>query len=223
MKKILTILAIAALSFASCTKNGGNSGTTPTEDKITIANANDWDASNAASSNGGEFRLNINATTNWTAETDAEWLIIDPAEGPKGDNVITLATFPNANPESLTATVTIKAGTATETLTFTQNAASGEGKITPNVLNFDKSAGTLTFTVQSSTKAPHVEWLGYNDGDDPTAVPEWAELTLPNAPEGNIYTYTVKVKENTTGQERKAGIAVCIDNCQNVTVNQSAN
>ncbi len=64
---------------------------------------------------GGEQTVNITASKNWTATSDASWLTLSSASG-NGDFALVLTATPNDTTEERTATVTVD----TKTITVTQ-------------------------------------------------------------------------------------------------------
>lgn len=55
---------------------------------------------------GGEDAVTVTANAAWTAESDAEWVVVAPAEGEAGETAVTVTVSENPAEEARTATVT---------------------------------------------------------------------------------------------------------------------
>ena len=160
---------------------------------------------------GGNYTVDINATCDWQATADMDWVQITPASGAAGDQTLSIQIGEFASEDDLAvrnAKLTLKntSGESGIQIDIIQYASDSWA---PSSLNFGKEAGTKALRIYSPDERPHVEWLGEADGANPDAVPEWAELIQAGEPEFGIYTYTINVKENTTGEERMASLQPC--------------
>ena len=124
MKKLLyslfAILAIVACS-GNDVENGGTGGgqTPPKQPQITLnATAADF------TTEGGSNTITFTSTDAWTAEIvnnrADDWCWIEPTSGPAGNAQITVTTTANDTPDERTASVIIKAGTASKTVKVSQ-------------------------------------------------------------------------------------------------------
>lgn len=115
------LFAIVACSKSEPADNGsdnggGNTSTTPT---ITL---------NKSSVSFDEFadeeKISFSATADWTAEIVNDradsWLSVSPLSGTSGDASITIKAKDNDTPDDRTASIAIKAGSATKTITVSQ-------------------------------------------------------------------------------------------------------
>ena len=124
MKRFLLYL-FAITTFAACSKSddvgGGNNNNneTPKQPEITL-NAT---ASNFAS-DGGSSEITFTTSAAWTAEvinTRADaWCSVNPTSGAAGDAKIIVTTTANDTPDNRSASIVIKAGTASKTITVSQ-------------------------------------------------------------------------------------------------------
>ena len=122
MKRFLLYLLTVA-TIVACSKSddvgGGNNNETPKQPEITL-NAT---ASNFAT-DGGSSEITFTSSAAWTAEVinsraDA-WCTVNPTSGAAGDAKITVTTTANDTPDDRSASIVIKAGTASKTITVSQ-------------------------------------------------------------------------------------------------------
>ena len=140
MKHILRILLLAMIVCCWGCASGGEDDPTPTptpapkpEEKpkveVTIAGP-------VLAQEGGTASVTFTSTVDWTIEVTegraVSWCTVSPTSGGKGTNTLTITTIGNDTYDERNAKVTIKAGTATQSFTITQKAASrpepNEGK-----------------------------------------------------------------------------------------------
>lgn len=115
MKKILTFL-FALMAVASCSDGGTD---TPKQPQIKLEiESTDFTPT------GGDDVISFTSSEAWTAEvinTRADsWCSINPTSGDAGDANITVSTQPNDTPDDRSASIVIKAGTASKTITVSQ-------------------------------------------------------------------------------------------------------
>lgn len=125
MKRFFYTL-FAILAFVACSEsdvdNGGNSGggqTPPKQPEITLSTtATDF------STDGGSNVITFTSSEAWTAEVvnsrADDWCSIEPTSGPAGSAKITVTTTENDTPDDRTASIIIKAGTASKTINVLQ-------------------------------------------------------------------------------------------------------
>ena len=72
----------------------------------------------------GEASFNVTSNQPWVASADADWVSVDPASGSASDKAVTVKVTAEDNKvaEARTATITVKAGELTKTVTLTQAA-----------------------------------------------------------------------------------------------------
>ena len=92
----------------------------------------------------------VTANADWTAETSADWLTIDKAEGELGDTEVKVSATANNTGETRSATVTFTNRTATAVLTVTQ----GSEYVTTSVEKISTSDTEAEFDVTAN-----VEWV----------------------------------------------------------------
>ena len=202
MKKIIYSILLAA-SFCACTKETINyqnpvPGENETGKNATLAVASrntlftsedDNTASIAFKSLGGKVVLDVNTNTDWTYDISGESFI--KGEKDEEANQLTLSCDQNKVEKVLSATVTIKAGDKTATVTATQNAY-GTVEIVASENNFHLAAkGNLTesFEVTSTDQ----DWTFETSGC------EWMLVTK----DGNTINISAYPNEEYTDRDVK--------------------
>ena len=123
-KSITLILLI--LTVASCGKGEPeNTAPTPTpkpNDKIELSYGTDTNPT--IPTDGGTITISFNASTAWTAQAVNDrantWCTISPTRGNAGIGNITITSNANTEPNERSASINIKAGTASQTIRVTQ-------------------------------------------------------------------------------------------------------
>lgn len=115
MKKLLYSLC-AIIALVACSDKEGNE---PKQPQINIEiEASDFTPT------GGSDVISFTASEAWTAEvinTRADsWCSVNPTSGGAGDAEITVTTTPNDTPDDRSASIVIKAGTVSKTITVSQ-------------------------------------------------------------------------------------------------------
>ena len=197
MKKLLTLAAVAALMF-SCSENP-TPEPEPTPEKPKSEITIETTTSDFAPE-GGNNTISFTSTEAWTAEVvnnrADSWCSIHPTSGTAGNAAITVTTQPNNTPDNRSASIIIKAGTASKTVNVSQKqkdaltvtsskfevgAEGGEVKIEVNAnINFD-------YTIDESAK----KWVKYEG----TRAMKTSTLTF-------------KIAENDDAEKREAKITI---------------
>ena len=202
MKKIIysTLLAV---SFCACTKETINyqnpvPGENGSETNATLAIASrntlftakdDVNASIAFKSLGGKVVLDVNTNKEWTYEIGGDNFV--KAEKDDESSLLTLSCDQNKIDRTLTATVTIKAGDKTATVSATQNAY-GTVEIVASENNFHlAAAGELTASFEVTSTDP--DWTFETSGC------EWMLVTK----DGNTINLSAYQNEEYTDREVK--------------------
>ena len=158
---------------------------------------------------GGEQTITVTATAAWTISKSegGDWLTIKPESGNAGTSQVILTAAENTTTESRTATLTVKSGELTKSISVSQSAANLEISLDTNNLEFTSNGGIKTFKITTNTS-----WTVACDQT-------WCSVSpVSGKNESNI---TVTVFENTSILERSAIITVKSDvGNQTVKVNQ---
>jgi hypothetical protein len=105
-----------AVAFNSCDDDENNGG----ETTLSVS-----PESISATAGAGSYTITVTSNAAWTAESNAAWCTLSPASA-EGNGTVTLNAAANTAQEQRTATVTVKAGSLTETVHVTQAAATGQ-------------------------------------------------------------------------------------------------
>ena len=102
---------------------------------------------------GGEQALTVNATRDWKVDTDADWVVVDPAKGPASadDQTVTVTVLENTGMDR-SADLKFTIGMKSKYLTVSQAGPGGS----PEALivysnNFDKEEATKTYGSSNSS------------------------------------------------------------------------
>jgi hypothetical protein len=175
------LLATAAPVFVSC---GG-------EDPIPELSVN---LTAISVETAGEIHaITVTCNVEWAATANAEWIALSPASG-TGNGTITVNVEANSTPETREATITIKAGALTETVTIKQPGIVPVIEISENSISAGAPANSYPLAVTSN-----IEWTA-----DPDA--EWITLD-PTSGTGDG-TITINVEANTSQSPRTGRVTV---------------
>ncbi len=128
MRKYIYILNILLLSilFISCSKDSDepNVEPTPVPTVAKIEFPATEDTKPVFGTEGGTATIKFTATQAWTAiaanDRASEWLSISPSSGTAGSSALTITTKENDTYDERSASITIKSGTAQQTIVITQ-------------------------------------------------------------------------------------------------------
>lgn len=167
MKRFLYTL-FAVLAFFACSDSGTDNGggqEKPKQPEITL-NATNVDFT----TEGGTDEITFTSSTAWTAEVvnsraDA-WCSINPTSGEAGNAKITVTTTANDTPDDRTASIIIKAGSASKTINISQKQ---KDALTVTASKFEVGAegGEVTIEVKANIDFEYAieesakEWITY--------------------------------------------------------------
>lgn len=175
---------------------------------------------------GGEYSVLFTSDADWKTvlSKDAEtWIEINPATGEAGECSITVNIAPftssDAN-EVRKAEIAISSldGTASVIVEVEQIA---KGGLSSESLDFPVEGGEQNLSIYTKTLMNFeyndgVHFINESDG-------EWIEITLITEPKEcpGKYVYSIKVKKNSTGENRTSSLSACFDgSCKSITINQ---
>ena len=123
MKKLLFLFASIAMMVA-CTEGDTEGNDTPTpqppKPSITIDSA----SLSSFNEEGGSGKISFTASEAWSAEVinsrADSWISIHPTSGAAGEATVTVTTEPNDTPDERSASIVIKAGSASQTIKVSQ-------------------------------------------------------------------------------------------------------
>lgn len=73
------------------------------------------------------YDITINSGSSWTAESNAEWVGLNPNGGNNGETAVKISVLENTTTATRNAKITIKAGDKTANIVVTQKGAAGDG------------------------------------------------------------------------------------------------
>ena len=217
MKNLLTYL-FAILALVACsdsgTESGGNGGggqEIPKQPEITLSTtAADF------STDGGSNVITFTSSEAWIAEivnTRADdWCSIEPTSGPAGSAKITITTKENDTPDDRTASIIIKAGTASKTINVSQKQ---KDALTVTSSKFEVSAegGEITIEVKANI---NFDFEIDEDAED------WITHRSTRALKTSQLVFEIDKNEDT--ENRKANISISSGNLrETVTIYQEGN
>ncbi len=166
---LLYLLTIAA--FVACSKgedeDSGNSEPTPEKPKTEIkieTSTSDF------TTEGGDNTISFTTNEAWTAQVinsrADDWCKINPTSGSAGNATITVTTTPNDTPDDRTASIIIKAGAVSKTVTVSQKQKDAL-TITASKFEVAAAGGEVAIEVKANIDFEYVidddakEWISY--------------------------------------------------------------
>lgn len=204
MKK-LTICLFAIFAIAACTEggsgddggdggNGGsNNGGGSSQPTITI------DASSAPNfeTEGGSQAITFTASEAWTAEVINSradgWCSISPTSGAAGSATITVTTEPNDTPDDRSASIVIKAGSASKTISVSQKQKDAL-TVTASKFEVEAEGGEVKIEVKAN--------IDFEYAIDESAQ-EWIKYEGTRAIKTSTLTFSVAENDDTKKREAK--------------------
>ena len=200
MKRFLLYL-LAVATIVACSKSddvgGGNNNNneTPKQPEITL----DATASNFTT-DGGQSEITFTSSEAWRAEIvnsrADDWCSIEPTSGPAGSAKITVTTTENDTPDDRTASIIIKAGTASKTFNVSQKQ---KDALTVTSSKFEVSAegGEVSIEVKAN--------IDFEYTIEESAA-DWVEYKATRALKTSNLVF--EVKENDDIDKREAKITI---------------
>ena len=200
MKKLLYVL-FAIIAITACSKSddvgGGNNNNneTPKQPEITLSAT----ASNFTT-DGGSSEITFTSSAAWTAEvinTRADaWCSVNPTSGAAGDAKITITTTANDTPDDRSASIVIKAGTTSKTITVSQKQ---KDALTVTASKFEVGAegGEVSIEVKANIDFEYVIEESAKD---------WVEYKTTRAMKTSNLVF--EVKDNEDFEKREAKITI---------------
>jgi hypothetical protein len=191
MKKFLFFMvATAAIAFAGCSKDSGETPETTPALSISSASIN-------ATVVAGAYPVNVTCNVAWTATVGSgtAWCTLSPDSG-TGNGTVTVNVTENTGETSRTATVTIAAGTLTKTVSVTQAGTAPALSVSADNIPATVEAGAYPVNVTCN-----VAWT--------VTVSDNAEWCTPSPASGTgDGSFTVNITENATTITRSATVTV---------------
>ena len=166
---LLYLLTIAA--FVACSKgeDEGNDNSEPTPEKPKTEIKIDTSTSDFTTE-GGDNTISFTTNEAWTAQVinsrADDWCKIHPTSGAAGNATITVTTTPNDTPDDRTASIIIKAGAVSKTVTVSQKQKDAL-TITASKFEVAAAGGEVAIEVKANIDFEYVidddakEWISY--------------------------------------------------------------
>ncbi len=213
------LFIIATLSFFACSPDEENKptpgpGPNPSNDYVTVTK--EAKILETGSTTEKPVTITVTANGDWTASVNASWLSINPSNGNKNTNTISLTAGENTTGKERVATITVKCGTQSDVCTVTQKAIDNIS-VNNESLTFD-----ATESIQTITLTSNVDWSVRTE-----VLEKWCHLSAESGGANeNGVKIEVKVDDNTTEGSRDCNIIFSDKNNDNnratVTVTQKA-
>ena len=146
--KLLSLLALLSFAAASCGPEPAVPDKPQSKGEIKLASG----SKATVGPEGGSVNISFTASADWTVEPSndrASWIGINPSSGSAGSATVTVSVDPNETPDERSATLRIKCGTASTSVTITQKQKDALTQ-TPSKTQFDAEGGTFTIEVKSN-------------------------------------------------------------------------
>lgn len=200
MKRFLLYL-LAVATIVACSKSddvgGGNNNNneTPKQPEITLSTtAADF------STDGGTNVITFTSSEAWTAQVvnsrADDWCSIEPTSGPAGSAKITVTTTENDTPDDRTASIIIKAGTASKTINVSQKQKDAL-TITSSKFEVGAEGGEVSIEVKAN--------IDFEYTIEESAA-DWVEYKATRALKTSNLVFEVKENDDTDKREAKITI-----------------
>ena len=199
MKRLLSLFVVLALLVTACTKpepdNPQPNPETPKQESVTLASGTN--AAPVIATEGGSASVSFTASTSWSASiinTKADsWCSVVPTSGVAGAASITITAKENTTPDNRSASVVIKAGTATQTIKVEQKQ---KDALTVTASSFEISADGGEIKVATKSNVPFIHTIS-------TDAQSWIKAVQTKALKDSTLTFEIDVnkeKEGRTGE-----------------------
>ena len=214
MKKLLYAL-FALVAIVACTKSddGGGPCTAPTTPEKPKAEISTSITTLGFASEGGSITFTLTTSEAWTAQLlndrAADWCSIEPVSGAAGSTEITVTTTANETPDDRSASIVIKAGSLSKSITVNQKQKNAL-TTTASKLVVSNEGGEVAIEVKANVDFEYaIE----------ESAKEWIEYKGTRALKTSTLTFAVA--ENGGAEKREAKIYITSgDLCEEVTIYQ---
>ena len=200
MKRLLLLFASIAMMLVACTEGGLDGGKepdgpTPTPSKPSISL--ETGTSSNFDEDGGNGTISFTASEAWTAEVinsrADSWVSIHPTSGAAGSATITVTTEPNDTPDDRSASIVIKAGSASKTVKVSQKQ---KDALTVTATSFEVGAegGEIEIEVKAN-----IDFEYQIEG----SAEDWVEHKSTRAMKSSTLTFAVAANDDTEKRDAK--------------------
>lgn len=206
------LFIIATLSFCAC--GGGEEhdptpgpGPSPSNDYVTVTKEATIEPTGATNEN--PVTISVTANGDWNASVNVSWLSINPSNGSKSTNKISLTAGENKSGKEREATITVTCGSQSDICKVTQRAIDNVS-VHPDNLNFEAVGSTQTFTLSAN-----VNW-------SVKEKPSWCKLSAESGVKNDKdVEIEVTAEDNKTEEPRSEKIVISDNNNNTATVSVS--
>jgi len=192
----LLVMILCCLTGVGCSSGGGEDIPEPTPPAQETDYLNLSTTTHNVKAAGGTITLSFTTNTSWTASSNQNWCTLSVTSGTKDAQKPTLTIAENTDKSPRTATVTIKAGTISKTVTIQQEGKEAD-KITTDKtsINIPTEEGTYTLTFTANAA-----WSASSDAS-------WCSLSATSGEAGSHHI-TVSFTGNPDKTDRTAKITL---------------
>ncbi len=194
MRRLLSLFIALAVFVTACTKpepdNPQPNPETPKQESVTLSPSTN--AAPVIATEGGSTSVSFTASTSWSASiinTKADsWCSVVPTSGVAGAASITITVKENTTPDNRSASVVIKAGTATQTIKVEQKQ---KDALTVTASSFEISAdgGEIKVATKSNVSFTHAI---------STDAQSWIKAVQTKALKDSTLTFEIDVNREVT-------------------------
>ena len=198
MKKYFTILLIAIIAVVTgCDKaEPENPAPQPEPEKQeTVTLASGTDTAPVVATEGGTVSVTFTSSAAWTADVintrSSDWCSVSPTSGGAGTSSITITVKENTTPDNRAASVTIKSGTASQTIKVEQKQKDAL-TVTASSFEVPFQGGEIKVTTKSNVAFTHT--ISANAAD-------WIKVVSTKAMKDSTLTFAISANENKEKRE----------------------
>lgn len=158
---------------------------------------------------GGSQSVTVSCNDNWTASTTADWITLSPSAG-EGNGSLGISVSANPLFDARESTVTVKAGTLTQTVKVGQLGLAPDMKVAPETIEASPAGESVTVSITAN-----VDWQ--------VSIPESITWITADVTSGsNDGTVNLTIAPNASLETRSAAVAIngAMNLSKSITVTQ---
>ena len=155
LKSLISMMAVVAIVFAGCDKSlpepeNPKDPEQPTPEPVAGEITLQGEESLLFTCEGGSQNVSFEATLEWAATVDEDFVTVGPESGEAGEARVTIAVDENQTYDDRTATVTLTCGEDTKTIQVTQKKK-GALVLSPSTIQVPSEGQSLSIVVQANS------------------------------------------------------------------------
>ena len=190
-KFVLLIFSILLTAFTGCSSGGEDIPSQEQEKDVLTISIKEY----SVKPEGEDMVVSFNTNKDWTVTSNVAWCVLSVSNGQKGAQSLNIKVLANEEMKDRTAVVTIKAGTATGTVTIVQKAPETMLELAQKDFNVTHKGDNLKISFKTDAS-----WTVSSDQD-------WCVLSDTEGDEGEN-EITVTVNCNETDEDRIAKVTI---------------